>query len=199
MEMQKSGVRERFSTRNEFERPSFMTMRLVQGPFRLLEGRWEFKPIGEAGTKIELEMRFEFANPVIGMLFGKAFEQSCNTLIDAFIARARKCMAAPERQVVEVVYALRDRQRVVTVEFVGRPDGELRRRALGPGSGIPGIGRRRAGPWNLRSGRAAGPHASGRATGSRSIGDSGLIRAKRDDDVAAAGNTMGRPASSRDR
>jgi ribosome-associated toxin RatA of RatAB toxin-antitoxin module len=90
MEMQKSGVRERFSTRNEFERPSFMTMHLVQGPFRLLEGRWEFKPIGDAGTKIELEMRFEFANPVIGMLFGKAFEQSCNTLIDAFIARARQ-------------------------------------------------------------------------------------------------------------
>jgi ribosome-associated toxin RatA of RatAB toxin-antitoxin module len=90
MEMQKSGVRERFSTRNEFERPSFMTMRLVQGPFRLLEGRWEFKPIGDAGTRIELEMRFEFANPVIGMLFGKAFEQSCNTLIDAFIARARE-------------------------------------------------------------------------------------------------------------
>ncbi len=90
MEMQKSGVRERFSTRNEFERPSFMTMRLVQGPFRLLEGRWEFKPIGDAGTKIELEMRFEFANAVIGMLFGKAFEQSCNTLIDAFIARARE-------------------------------------------------------------------------------------------------------------
>jgi len=27
---------------------------------------------------------------VIGMLFGKAFEQSCNTLIDAFIARARQ-------------------------------------------------------------------------------------------------------------
>jgi ribosome-associated toxin RatA of RatAB toxin-antitoxin module len=90
MEMQKGGVRERFSTRNEFARPSFMTMRLVQGPFRLLEGRWEFKPIGDAGTKIELEMRFEFANPVIGMLFGKAFEQSCNTLIDAFIARARQ-------------------------------------------------------------------------------------------------------------
>jgi ribosome-associated toxin RatA of RatAB toxin-antitoxin module len=89
MEMQKSGVRERFSTRNEFERPAFMTMRLVNGPFRVLEGRWSFAPIGSVGTKIELEMRFEFANPVIALLFGKAFEQSCNTLIDAFIARAR--------------------------------------------------------------------------------------------------------------
>jgi ribosome-associated toxin RatA of RatAB toxin-antitoxin module len=90
MEMQRSGVRERFTTRNEFDRPAYMTMQLVEGPFRLLQGRWNFSPIGNAGTRIELEMRFEFANPVVSMLFGKAFEQSCGQLIDAFIARARE-------------------------------------------------------------------------------------------------------------
>lgn len=90
MEMQRAGVRERFTTRNTFERPSTMTLRLVRGPFRLLEGRWSFTPIGDAGTRIELEMRFEFANPVVSLLFGKAFEQSCNSLIDAFIVRARQ-------------------------------------------------------------------------------------------------------------
>jgi len=90
LEMQRGGVRERFSTRNTFQRPSFMTMSLVEGPFRLLEGRWTFKPIGSAGTRIELEMRFEFASQMVSMLFGKAFEQSCNSLIDAFIARARQ-------------------------------------------------------------------------------------------------------------
>jgi ribosome-associated toxin RatA of RatAB toxin-antitoxin module len=67
-----------------------MTLEMVEGPFRVLEGRWSFAPIGTAGTRVELEMRFEFANPVISMLFGKAFEQSCNTLIDAFITRARE-------------------------------------------------------------------------------------------------------------
>jgi ribosome-associated toxin RatA of RatAB toxin-antitoxin module len=95
MEMQRGGVRERFTTRNEFERPSFMTMGLVEGPFRLLAGRWTFTPIGEAGTRVELEMRFEFANPVVAMLFGKSFEQSCGTLIDAFIARARQQHVRP--------------------------------------------------------------------------------------------------------
>jgi ribosome-associated toxin RatA of RatAB toxin-antitoxin module len=94
MEMQKGGVRERFSTLNEFERPGFMTMRLLEGPFRLLEGRWSFAPIGEIGTRVELEMHFEFANPVVGLLFGNAFEQSCNALIDAFIARAKQTYAA---------------------------------------------------------------------------------------------------------
>ena len=94
MEMQKGGVRERFSTRNQFERPRFMTMQLVEGPFRVLEGRWSFSPIGEVGTRVELEMRFEFANPVVGLLFGNAFEQSCNALIDAFISRAKQAYGA---------------------------------------------------------------------------------------------------------
>lgn len=95
LEMQRSGVRERFSTRNTFERPAFMTMRLVDGPFRLLEGRWQFTPIGASGTRIELEMRFEFASPLLSMLFGKSFEESCNSLIDAFVARARQKHVGP--------------------------------------------------------------------------------------------------------
>jgi ribosome-associated toxin RatA of RatAB toxin-antitoxin module len=94
MEMQRSGVRERFTTRNVFERPAFMTLQLVDGPFRLLEGRWTFTPISDAGTRVELEMRFEFGNAVVGLLFGKAFEQSCGTLIDAFIVRARQLHGA---------------------------------------------------------------------------------------------------------
>lgn len=93
MEMVRSGVRERFTTRNEFERPAYMTMQLVDGPFRILEGRWSFTPIGAVGTRIELEMRFEFGSPLVAMLFGKSFEQSCDQLIDAFIARARQLHA----------------------------------------------------------------------------------------------------------
>jgi ribosome-associated toxin RatA of RatAB toxin-antitoxin module len=90
MSMSRGGVTERFTTRNEFDRPAFMTMQLVDGPFRLLAGRWSFTPIGSAGTRVELEMRFEFGNPVVALLFGKSFEQSCGQLIDAFIARARQ-------------------------------------------------------------------------------------------------------------
>ena len=95
MEMQRAGVRERFATRNTFERPAVMTLQLVDGPFRVLEGRWSFTPIGTAGTRVELEMRFEFANPVVALLFGKAFEQSCNQLIDAFITRAKAIHGSP--------------------------------------------------------------------------------------------------------
>jgi len=94
MEMQRAGVKERFTTRNVMERPHWMTLALVHGPFRVLDGKWTFTPIADAGTRIDLAMRFEFANPVIALLFGKAFEQSCGQLIDAFVARAKQVHGA---------------------------------------------------------------------------------------------------------
>ena len=90
MSMERAGVRQSFSTRNEMQRPDWMTMKLVNGPFRILEGKWQFAAIGDAGTRIALNMKFEFANPIASMLFGRAFEQSIGELIDAFVARARQ-------------------------------------------------------------------------------------------------------------
>ena len=87
--MQRGGRRERFTTRNAFVRPLWMSLNLVEGPFRMLEGRWAFEPIGEAGTRIDLQMRFEFSSTIVSLVFGRSFEQSCGTLIDAFVARAR--------------------------------------------------------------------------------------------------------------
>jgi ribosome-associated toxin RatA of RatAB toxin-antitoxin module len=92
--MERAGVRQSFTTRNEMVRPDWMSLRLVEGPFKLLEGMWTFAAIGTAGTRIVLEMRFEFANPLASMLFGKAFEQSVGELIDAFVVRAKQMYAA---------------------------------------------------------------------------------------------------------
>jgi ribosome-associated toxin RatA of RatAB toxin-antitoxin module len=87
--MERAGVREKFTTRNRMDRPRRMSLMLVKGPFRSLDGLWTFDGIGSAGTRVELVMKFEFANPFIALLFGKAFESSVGQLIDAFVARAR--------------------------------------------------------------------------------------------------------------
>jgi ribosome-associated toxin RatA of RatAB toxin-antitoxin module len=71
------------------ERPDWMSLKLVEGPFKTLEGLWTFTPIGTAGTKVVLDMKFAFGNPIAALLFGKAFEQSVGELIDAFVARAK--------------------------------------------------------------------------------------------------------------
>jgi len=89
LEMQRSGVRETFTTRNFLKRPTEMLLTLVDGPFKTFEGRWTFTPLGEKGVKVGLTIRFEFANAMLGMLLSRAFEKNCGELIDAFVARAR--------------------------------------------------------------------------------------------------------------
>jgi ribosome-associated toxin RatA of RatAB toxin-antitoxin module len=88
--MERAGIRQSFTTRNVMQRPDWMSLELVNGPFKQLQGLWTFAAIGTSGTRIVLDMKFEFANPVASMLFGRAFEQSVGELIDAFVARAKK-------------------------------------------------------------------------------------------------------------
>jgi ribosome-associated toxin RatA of RatAB toxin-antitoxin module len=92
--MERAGIRQSFTTRNVMQRPDWMSLELVNGPFKRLDGLWTFAAIGAAGTKVVLDMKFEFANPVASMLFGRAFEQSVGELIDAFVARARQVHGA---------------------------------------------------------------------------------------------------------
>jgi ribosome-associated toxin RatA of RatAB toxin-antitoxin module len=87
--MERTGVRQTFTTRNVMQRPDWMSLTLVEGPFKTLEGLWTFTPIGTAGTRIALDMKFEFANALTSMLFGRAFEHSVGQLIDAFVTRAK--------------------------------------------------------------------------------------------------------------
>jgi ribosome-associated toxin RatA of RatAB toxin-antitoxin module len=87
--MERAGVKQTFTTRNVMDRPNSMSLTLVEGPFKTLEGLWTFTPIGAAGTKIVLDMKFQFGSALTPMLFGRAFEHSIGQLIDAFVARAK--------------------------------------------------------------------------------------------------------------
>jgi ribosome-associated toxin RatA of RatAB toxin-antitoxin module len=89
LEMERSGLREKFTTRNVLLPPNRMDLKLVDGPFKVLEGVWSFEPIGEKGTRIGLNIRFEFANPMLSLMLSRTFEKSCAQLVDAFVARAR--------------------------------------------------------------------------------------------------------------
>jgi ribosome-associated toxin RatA of RatAB toxin-antitoxin module len=90
LEMHRAGMREVVTTRNELTPPREITLVLVAGPFKTLDGRWTFEPIGEdRGTRVALSIRFEFANSMLNLLLSRSFEKSCNELVDAFVARAR--------------------------------------------------------------------------------------------------------------
>jgi len=77
------------TTRNTLEADRRITMTLVRGPFSDLVGEWKLTPVGEEGCRVELFMRFAFANRMKALMFEPLFEQTATSLVDAFVARAR--------------------------------------------------------------------------------------------------------------
>jgi len=78
-----------FTTRNQLEPDKRISMQLVSGPFRTLEGEWLLSPIGENGCRAELHMRFAFKNALSSLLFEQKFGETMASLVDAFVTRAR--------------------------------------------------------------------------------------------------------------
>jgi ribosome-associated toxin RatA of RatAB toxin-antitoxin module len=85
-----SGVHKSFTTRNRLDKNRSIEMHLVEGPFKYLNGVWRFEPLGDAGSKVGLDLEFEFSNKLLGMTFGPLFSKIASSLVDAFIQRARK-------------------------------------------------------------------------------------------------------------
>lgn len=90
LELSRGGISKTFRTRNVIRGNEAMDMSLVGGPFKTLAGGWRFQTLGEDGCKVSLELEFEFENPVTDALFGSFFEDTCNSLVGAFVDRARQ-------------------------------------------------------------------------------------------------------------
>ena len=82
------GVSKSFTTRNRLQPGAEITMKLVEGPFSRLEGRWRFEPLGEAGSKISLFLEYDFSSKMVSFAVGPVFNKIANTLVDAFQKRA---------------------------------------------------------------------------------------------------------------
>lgn len=83
------GAHKTFTTRNALEPPSRLTIDLVEGPFKHLTGEWVFDSLGDDACKVSLCMKFEFASTLMNMMFGPVFSQISDTMLDAFVRRAK--------------------------------------------------------------------------------------------------------------
>jgi len=83
------GIKKTFTTRNRHQRNKIIEMRLIEGPFRVLEGFWHFEDLGANGCKVSLDLEFEFASKLIALAVGPVFNQIASNLVDAFCSRAR--------------------------------------------------------------------------------------------------------------
>ncbi len=82
------GIRQSFSTENTKSEPQLMQIKLIDGPFKTLEGGWRFTDLGGEGCKVELSLRYEFASRMLDRLIGPVFGYIANNLVDAFVKRA---------------------------------------------------------------------------------------------------------------
>ena len=88
LELHRGKLSKRFRTRNTMHPYDSMALSLVGGPFNHLAGGWEFKALGDAGSKVSLRLEFEFESRALDLLVGAFFEDACNSLVDAFTQRA---------------------------------------------------------------------------------------------------------------
>lgn len=89
----KAGIKQWFTTHNELIEARRIDMRLVEGPFRQLQGGWTFSSLSESACKIELNLEFEFSNKLAEMAFGKVFSSLAGSMVSAFTERAKQVYA----------------------------------------------------------------------------------------------------------
>ena len=95
----KGGLRHAFTTRNRHRDGEAVTVELVDGPFSVLDGTWSFVPVGRAGAaldpdaaacRVELDLRYRFANAPLESLISPVFDRIAHTLVDRFVHRAEQ-------------------------------------------------------------------------------------------------------------
>ncbi len=89
LDLQKSGIKQSFATRNCLTPYTRIDMQLIEGPFESLEGFWEITELGASGCKITLDLHFEAGNSIVMRIAGSMFEETANKLVDAVVKRAR--------------------------------------------------------------------------------------------------------------
>ena len=91
-----AGFHKSFTTRNVNQAGRQVRLQLVDGPFKQLDGTWDFHPLIDPNTqqtqracRIELTLNYSFES-VFGRLVGPLFDKIAATLVDAFVKRAEQ-------------------------------------------------------------------------------------------------------------
>jgi|TARA_B110000037_G_scaffold220697_1_gene289316 ribosome-associated toxin RatA of RatAB toxin-antitoxin module len=87
-------IKQSFTTRNVKVFPSKMDINLIEGPFKILKGKWSFIEIEKNTCKIEFELQYKFSSYILDKLISPVFNLIANTFIDNFVAKANKDLNA---------------------------------------------------------------------------------------------------------
>ena len=87
------GLKRSFSSQNRFVHDQSMEMRLIKGPFRMLEGLWCFDA-HPVGTRISLDLRFDFSHPLAAVMLATVFRHASESMVAAFVKRTHAVYGA---------------------------------------------------------------------------------------------------------
>jgi coenzyme Q-binding protein COQ10 len=82
-------VHETFTSRVTLERATLtIFVEYLDGPFKRMHNRWQFRDIGERSCEVEFLIDYEFRSRVLAMLMGAMFDAAFRKFAAAFEKRA---------------------------------------------------------------------------------------------------------------
>lgn len=79
------GFRTWFTTENLLEPPHRIDMRLRDGPFRRLDGRWDFHALDESACKVSLALDFEPQSALLTPALSLGMQALADRMVDDFV------------------------------------------------------------------------------------------------------------------
>lgn len=74
-----------FTTENTLSPPHHIDLKLVDGPFRRLSGRWEFHALDESACKVTLTLTFEPKVKLLTPAMAIGFQSLADRMVDDFV------------------------------------------------------------------------------------------------------------------
>jgi coenzyme Q-binding protein COQ10 len=82
-------VRETFTSRVTLDRPNLeILVEYLEGPFRRLNNRWNFRAVADHVCDVDFFIAYEFRSRTLGMLMGAVFDAAFRRFASAFERRA---------------------------------------------------------------------------------------------------------------
>ena len=88
LQIKRGPLKAEFTTRNLLEPSRRVLMQLVSGPFRHLDGLWEFEDLGDGECELSVTLTFEVIASPLSMVFSMVFEELVRAQVSAFVDRA---------------------------------------------------------------------------------------------------------------
>jgi coenzyme Q-binding protein COQ10 len=89
-------IRQTFTSRVTLDRPNLkILVEYVNGPFRHMQNRWAFQPVGETVCDVEFFIDYEFRSRAFAMLAGALFDTLFRRMAAAFERRADEVYGHP--------------------------------------------------------------------------------------------------------